>query len=291
MELLLALDFSAAGGALVQEIAGRPWPHGTAVTVLHVVEPSKLRDIPHLVERVTGEAEKLVAHAAAALQASGIGAATLVLSGDPKKVIVDHARHMAADFVVVGPHGGSKLARFLLGGVARTVVRFASCSVEVVRSPLTPRAAGTGMKILLATDGARSSLGAARSVAERPWPAGTEVRILNAVELVVPLFEAPYFDPGAMEPLREEAMERSQQAMAATEKIIADAGLPVSEALSVLLESAKEVILKEASEWGADLIVVGSHGHHGIGDFLLGSVSEAVAMHSECSVEVIRRSE
>ena len=38
----------------------------------------------------------------------------------------------------------------------------------------------------------------------------------------------------------------------------------------------------------ADLIVVGSHGHHGIERFLLGSVSEGVALHAKCSVEVIR---
>jgi nucleotide-binding universal stress UspA family protein len=36
------------------------------------------------------------------------------------------------------------------------------------------------------------------------------------------------------------------------------------------------------------LLVVGSHGLHGLDRVLLGSVSEAVAMHAHCSVEVIR---
>ena len=41
-------------------------------------------------------------------------------------------------------------------------------------------------------------------------------------------------------------------------------------------------------EASADLIVVGSHGY-GVWDrFLLGSVSQAVALHAKCSVEIVR---
>jgi nucleotide-binding universal stress UspA family protein len=50
----------------------------------------------------------------------------------------------------------------------------------------------------------------------------------------------------------------------------------------------KAVILDEAGQWGADLIVVGSHGWRGIDRLMMGSVSESVAMHAHCSVEVIR---
>jgi len=62
----------------------------------------------------------------------------------------------------------------------------------------------------------------------------------------------------------------------------------VSESTSVLLDTPKAIILDEAARWGADLIVFGSHGHRGL-DRLLGSVSEAVAMHAGCSVEVIHK--
>ena len=48
------------------------------------------------------------------------------------------------------------------------------------------------------------------------------------------------------------------------------------------------MIIEEADKSGADLIVVGSHGHRGIERFLLGSVSEGVALGAHCSVEVIR---
>jgi nucleotide-binding universal stress UspA family protein len=48
------------------------------------------------------------------------------------------------------------------------------------------------------------------------------------------------------------------------------------------------MIFQEAAEWGADLIVAGSHGRRGASRFLLGSVSEPVAFHAKCSVEIIR---
>jgi nucleotide-binding universal stress UspA family protein len=55
-----------------------------------------------------------------------------------------------------------------------------------------------------------------------------------------------------------------------------------------LLISVDEVILEEARRWDADLIIVGSHGRRGFKRFLLGSVSEAVAMKAHCSVVVVR---
>ena len=49
-----------------------------------------------------------------------------------------------------------------------------------------------------------------------------------------------------------------------------------------------KVILEDAKSWGAGLIVLGSHGRHGLERILLGSVAEAVAAHAHCSVQVVR---
>ena len=51
----------------------------------------------------------------------------------------------------------------------------------------------------------------------------------------------------------------------------------------------KRVILEEAEAFGADLIVLGSHGYGAFERFLLGSVSQSVALHAKCSVEIVRR--
>jgi nucleotide-binding universal stress UspA family protein len=69
-------------------------------------------------------------------------------------------------------------------------------------------------------------------------------------------------------------------------EILADAGLTLTGA--VVSGYPKAAIVDEAKVWGADLIVVGAHGRRGLELLLMGSVSEAVAMHAHCSVEVIR---
>jgi nucleotide-binding universal stress UspA family protein len=56
----------------------------------------------------------------------------------------------------------------------------------------------------------------------------------------------------------------------------------------VLEGEPKDVILREAKDWGADVIVLGSHGHGLVGRFLLGSVAHAVMLHAPCSVHVVR---
>lgn len=52
---------------------------------------------------------------------------------------------------------------------------------------------------------------------------------------------------------------------------------------------ARSVIVDEAKEWDADLIVVGSHGYTGVIRWLLGSVAQSVVSHAPCSVEVVRK--
>ena len=54
--------------------------------------------------------------------------------------------------------------------------------------------------------------------------------------------------------------------------------------------SPKSVIMNKAQELGADLIVVGSHGRHGI-QLLLGSTANAVIHHANCDVLAVRVSE
>jgi nucleotide-binding universal stress UspA family protein len=144
------------------------------------------------------------------------------------------------------------------------------------------------LKVLLATDGSDCSLLAAHSIASRPWPAGTEIRVLSVVEpCTAPLFHVP-FPQAAEEALRAQAMERTQKAVREAEEIVAQAGLRASETISVLLGEPQSIIAAEAEQWEADLIVLGSHGRRGLNRLLLGSVSEAVALHAGCSVEVVR---
>ncbi len=143
------------------------------------------------------------------------------------------------------------------------------------------------MKILLAIDGSPCSEAAVAEVCRRPWPPQSEVRLLTVEppidESLVALDSATVFD-AVVAQQRVETVKRLKHA---TDLFRSSApGLLVT---PVVREGwPKEVILDEAEHWGADLVVVGSHGYGAIQRFLLGSVSLAVATNAPCSVEIVR---
>lgn len=285
MKILVAVDSFKASTAAAREAASRLWPAGTTVHVMSVVEPLYAWSAPDVEKALQWSASETVHHAAEYFQQAGLETITAVHTGDPKTVIVNQAAELQADFIVLAPHSTHGVMQFLLGGVARSVARLATCSVEIVRRSPGPEP----LKILLATDGSECSTAAARSIAERPWPGGTTFRILSVVEPSASWLRPPYFSQEMMEEVRGKDMQRAQEAVSSAEAIFCEAGIAASSTLAVPTATPKELILSEAAEWGADLIVVGSHGRRGVNRFLLGSVSEAVALHANCSVEIIRR--
>lgn len=287
MKVLLGVDSTSASQLAVDEVAARPWPPQTSVEVVTVIDLVDSWNAPDLNSTLMNSADQALSSASQRLREAGVDSSSAVLTGDPKEIMVNYAAQTGVDLVVVGSHESSDWMRFLLGSVARALVRHAPCSVEVVRS----RSNAGALKILLATDGSEFSREAVRNVASRPWPAGTEIRAISVVELAPAWLRAPYpayFDPKAMEELRGEAMQRAQAAITAAEQVLADAGFPESGTVVIPSASPQQMILNQAAEWNADLIVLGSHGRRGAGRFLLGSVSEEVAFHANCSVEIIR---
>jgi nucleotide-binding universal stress UspA family protein len=146
------------------------------------------------------------------------------------------------------------------------------------------------MKILLATDGSDYSKAAVNSVAERMWPEGSEVKIVSATEIPnVPATEAWVLPDSYYTGLDGAAKAQAEAAVkAAAWRIKAGKDPELGIITEVKNGHAKDVILDEAEKWGADLIVLGSHGYNGWQRFLLGSVSHAVATQAHCSVEIVR---
>ncbi len=149
------------------------------------------------------------------------------------------------------------------------------------------------MKILIATDGSDSSLTAVRSVAERPWPTGSEVKIISVVEAHLAPAPVASLVPDSYYLKRlAEQQTAAQDAVAAAEATLrstnADRAAPLQIVTEIINGGARECIVEEGARWGADLIVLGSHGHRGVRRFWLGSVSLAVANHANCSVEIVR---
>lgn len=145
------------------------------------------------------------------------------------------------------------------------------------------------MKILIALDDSPCSQAALHSVRSRPWPENSQFKLLSVVEPFHPEYAGwqTTYTPIALEAqksIRDAAVALVEEA----EKLLA-ATFGADNVTSEVTEGyTKERILEEARQWQADLIVVGSHGRRGLTKFLLGSVSEAIATHASCSVEIYR---
>jgi len=146
------------------------------------------------------------------------------------------------------------------------------------------------MKILLGVDGSPYSEAAIDEVAQRPWPKGSEIRIVTAYEF--PIAATPEvwaLPPDYYEQLDQAVRARAESIVeAAVAKLTRATSAEVAVEGKTIAGSAKRVIADEAQSWKADLIVVGSHGYPAWERLLLGSVSQAVVSHAKCSVEVVR---
>ena len=285
MKLLIAVDSAISTEVLVRAVGVRPWPDGTTAHVLSVVADA---DVPEELWREEGygkravqremerRGEQITPLSVDRLREIGIPAEVVVARGDARFLIPFYARKWSSDLIFVRAHVRKNLEHWMLGSVARAVVTSAPCTVQIVRDAAEDRAhtVDSPRRVLLATDGSESSAHATRAVAGRPWPEGSEFRVISVEE------------PWAIKSSRVRHENEAQEAVGSAEQVLRSAGLKA--AGEVLSGKPKEAILEEAEKWAADLIVVGSHGRRGFKRFLLGSVSEAVAMDSHSSVVVVR---
>ncbi len=289
MRILIALDATPSCAKIVEEAVNRPWPSDSAFFLLHVLDPFRFVKAPISLQRAKDAAHAELKNLKKGLADAGWKTETDVILGHPRSAIGESVTSWKADLVMLGSNDLGPVARLLLGSTARSVLRRAPCSVEIVRpSANGQRSRGKGMKILVATDGSEYSVAALRSVASRPWPMGSEVKVLCVPEPFVPINVFPYFESKEIENLNTSALKEAKKAVDAGAKILSKLDAKVSAGTPFPQDSPARVIVNEAQEWGAQMIVVGSHGRRGFDRLTLGSVSEHVAFHGHCSVEVIR---
>lgn len=207
----------------------------------------------------------------------------LVCADSPAWAIIKEADKWKADLVVVGSQGHSAFGRLILGSVSQKVLTQASCSVRIGRGRVRKDPL---MRLLVGVDGSPNSNEAVRAIAGRVWPAGSEVRMISALDLRM------LTATGSIGPEMTTGTETAGEtdwlgriAGTSAESLRA-AGLVAS---SLVQEGHPEhVLLDEAQKWEADCIFVGATGLGTLGRLLLGSVSAKVAARAHCSVEVIR---
>ena len=146
------------------------------------------------------------------------------------------------------------------------------------------------MKLLFATDGSAYSQTALEEIANRPYPPESSVRIISIIDNIV--FTPGNAPMGAMNEYYAEAgrmaMAKAKDNIENAEKVLQMKNPALAITTAIMNGSPKSVILEEAEKFEVDLIIVGSHGYGAVKRFLLGSVSQAVASHAKCSVEIVR---
>lgn len=144
-KILAPIDFSAATPKVVAYAARFAEQFGAQLVLLHVNYPMIDLGPPEAFAFDRGEVEETMRRDALAkltqwkdqIATSGAGAAIpvepVVRRGVPHHEIVQAARELEIDLIVIATHGYTGMKHLLLGSTAERVVRHALCPVLVVR--------------------------------------------------------------------------------------------------------------------------------------------------------------
>jgi universal stress protein A len=141
-------------------------------------------------------------------------------------------------------------------------------------------------KILAALDfseGGGMAVRRGRDLAEKYH---SDLHVLHIVEFIPPV-DTSF---GALSPfevdLTDQMVDASKDRVA---ELAGKLGIPDEHCL-VVVGSPKQEIIRVAEELGADLIIVGTHGRHGLSK-LIGSTAASVVNHARCDVLAVRLQE
>ncbi|ACC74886.1 universal stress protein [Paraburkholderia phymatum] len=190
--------------------------------------------------------------------------------GDIVHALLDAVAHWQADLLVMGARHHRGLLRWVEGAVSEPVTRRANSSLLLVPENSRARTDTPPQRILFALDGSAHSLGALR-IGLQLASAQTQLRAIYVIDRAVHLFDIAPVD------LLEGAFyEEGRVTLDLAERIFSDEGHAGETALVETHRTGDDVphaIVRDAEQWNADLLVVGTHGRRGIARWFLGSVA------------------
>ncbi len=305
MKILAAVDGSAHSEAALDALGSFKWAEGTEIVLFTVLKQAEnampfgrkpVDQTPSA--EVAASASQSLEKMAAQLQSKlrGCRVTFETAQGDPKSEILNGAKENAADMILMGSRGHRGMELMLLGSVSQAVLMQGQCPVVIVKSEATeaPNAApslASGFKnVLITLDNSPYSKAALAWAKTLNWPADTRFKLITVVNALTDSFTSAESAVRAGSLSREHdslhAMARAELEEMAADFV--DYVGPGRVTTQVGEGDPREVILHIAGAWGADLIVMGSHGRTGLTKLFLGSVSHAVAVHGYCSVAIVK---
>ena len=297
MRIVLATDGSGSADQARDVVAALPWREGGSVRIVSVAptradllgvawtgdalpNPDELEDELLRAHREALEAAEREIRSAR----SDLAVESLLVRGRAASVIVEQARTMPADLIVVGHRGHGRWESMLLGSVSSEVVDHAPCPVLVARDErLGP--------IVFADDGSPSARTAEALLTRWPLFSGLPITVLTVAEEGFPYAAAlaPLLYSEAMAQYAGAAMDLESMAREENEAAAARLREAGFEASGLLRQGdAAHEIVSVARERAAGLIVVGTRGQTGLRRLILGSVARNVLLHAGCSVLIVR---
>lgn len=173
-----------------------------------------------------------------------------------------------------------------------------SSSLRLAEDSYILREASKIMNILIAYDGSEYATAALDDLQRAGLSSKATVEVMSVANVWLPppnadnedLLQAPFPEVIAR------ARKRATEELSKTREIAERGATRLSEHFSqwevrpeAIADSPAWAIIKRASEWPADLIVVGSQGHSQISRLVLGSVSLKIIAESPCSVRIGRK--
>jgi nucleotide-binding universal stress UspA family protein len=287
--IIAGCDLSGPSDHAIQRAIGIALLHNAKIVLVHAqgsdapvaeVDNALLAQLGEVSAAMRAEEAVRLADKLAEIQALGLPAAVISRVGPPDEVLAGAAHDEGAQLIVVGTHGHTGVARFLLGSVANATVRRAPCDVLIVRGDPV-RAAYA--RPLVATD---FSPAAAKAIgnASNLVPAGTRLDVVHAWQLPAGSWGATLLGQARFpwSTVRDAVLA---SARTQAEKLVAEYG-PGFE-VELVQGPPAQVITETSERGGHDLIVVGAHGNRGFRRLLLGSVAESIVRHAHCSVLVV----
>ena len=137
------------------------------------------------------------------------------------------------------------------------------------------------MKIVVGYDGSDAATRALRRGADFAFH-GAQLRVVTAAR-VAALVRDPAMGTSPVDPAERGARAKT---LAEARSLIADLGVEASFVAGT--GDPADVLLQDAEETGADLIIVGTRGKNVAQRLVLGSVSAKIVHHAPCDVLIVR---
>lgn len=287
--IIAGCDLSQHSDNALERAIGLALLHRAKVVLVHAqasdapvaeVDNALLAQLGEVSAAVRAEEAVRLADKLAEIQSLGLTASVISRIGPPDEVLASAAHDERADLMVIGTHGHSGVARFLLGGVATAILRRAPCDVLVVRGAAVR---APFEKPLVATDFSLAAARALDSVIDVIAP-GTRREVVHAWQLPAGSWGATLLGQARFPwSTVRDAVLASAQTQA--DKLVAEHGPGFH--VDLVQGPPAQVVTETAERGGHDLIVVGAHGNRGFRRLLLGSVTESTVRHAHCSVLVV----